>query len=221
MDENTIPEPSLEESIQYLLNQVPVPVRDFVLNQLGPKTEELMMRYQLHVDQGGILERELLLMLLGQEEPAEFVAALQGLGLDAKTVQDLTNDINSEIFVKLRSTEEKSPENVRPAVQQAVPAPQPAYVPPAPQPVAVVVPAAPTPTPAPSPTLPQAPTEEPEMRTMASDMEMVKSGTYQVPRPEVAVPPMPKSLAPQSENREALHNILKEYGIDPYREPVE
>jgi hypothetical protein len=35
------------------------------------------------------------------------------------------------------------------------------------------------------------------------------------------IPPTTKSPTTANENREALHAVLKEYGVDPYREPVE
>jgi hypothetical protein len=35
-----------------------------------------------------------------------------------------------------------------------------------------------------------------------------------------AVAPTPKP-APRNENRDALHAVLKEYGVDPYREPAD
>ena len=250
MDENTTPEPSLEESIQFLLGQVPVPVRNFVLHDLGPKTEDLMTRYDLHIDQGGILERELLLMLLGQETPAEFVAALQETGLPPEKVQALTNDINMEVFVKLRESEEKA----RGTIQAPIPTNAPVPSAPPPAPVApsvfhsaaaqepVVAPRPPAPAPFPVSSAP----EEHDVRTMASDMAMMKSGGLhqqhvapptpaeaQVFRPAAtpmpaptpiyspSTPAVPKSPAPQTENREALHEILKSYGVDPYREPAD
>lgn len=227
MDENTIPEPTLEESLQLLIRQVPVQVRDFILNELQGKTDELMRRYQLHIDQGGVLERELLLMLLGQEQPVDFMAALQGAGIAAETVSSLTTDINQEVFVKLRQAEVSAATAIQP-VSTPVSAPTPIISTPvapvttpvqaqAPLPAATPTPV-PTPTPAPAvvPTFtPVAPISSiptsmptPQPRTMMQDMKEAKEH------------PAPRPAAP-SENKEALHNILKEYGVDPYREPAE
>ena len=147
--------------------------------------------------------------------------------------------------------------------------PTPSFVPTAPiasiqppPPMRPPIPASITPSvraPAPALFVPQTstpPAEEHDVRTMASDMALVKSGGFPhestpitsaparpvfvptpPPRPLVATPPivsppqiasapfvppaMPRTLAPQSENREALHEILKSYGVDPYREPPE
>lgn len=291
---NIIPEPSLKDSMQILLMQVPMPVRDFVLNTLPMKTEELMTRYQLHVDQGGTLERELLLMLLGQETPTEFVSALQDMGLDGQTIQSLTNDINKEVFMKLRESEERvgvAPVQVAPTMPQHIvvpvapppmPAPRPVAPPPpnlpgmpmpqahapAPAPISAPIPFTP---PITAPFTASLPNETTEVRTMQTDMAMMKSGmhpglvpvvsTASTPPPAMPVqrapmqppslntssapvpppipvsipaptshpvmppapppmPPAPNTSAPQSDNREALHAILKEYGVDPYREPV-
>jgi pyruvate/2-oxoglutarate dehydrogenase complex dihydrolipoamide acyltransferase (E2) component len=243
-NDNTVPEPTLEESLQYLLRYVPSPVRDFILTNLGPKTQELMNRYQLHVDQGTVLERELLLMLLGQEQPADFVLALQNSNIPPSTVQLITTDINTEVFMKLREIEEKGNYDKAPAPQGVeIPTfiPTPVQAPPTPQP-------APAPQPAytPSPAMQIAPVGEHDVRTMASDIALVKSGgfheqpatiparapapIYSAPAPtppsaRPAMPPMqPSSRSPsmpQSENRDALHQILKQYGVDPYREPAE
>ena len=109
-----------------------------------------------------------------------------------------------------------------------LPAPQPVLPPiqaPTPQPIAPYIPATPV------------QTEAHDVRTMASDIQMVKSGGFHsdavmppqtfapiasAPTPAAYVPPtVPKTVAPQTENREALHEILKSYGVDPYREPAE
>lgn len=142
MDDTTSPELTLEDSIALLIQQVPIPVRDFILHNLGTKTEELISRYKLHIDQGGILENELLLMLLGQETPVDFVAALEQSGIPADVVKNLTDAINQEVFVKLRAAEAPAPAT-EPGVSASVPAyipPAPAYIPPAPpEPVAPLI----------------------------------------------------------------------------------
>jgi hypothetical protein len=400
MDENTTPDPTVEESLRVLLGQVPAPIRSFVLNNLASKTGELMARYSIHVDQGGILERELLLMLLGQEQPADFVAELQTAGIAPDVVRSLINDINKEVFIPLREQEEQSgvapaalpnlekaspktewvPVNVAHSVSMSAPTaapvmpvatpaaimptlPTPAISMPAPTPMQPKptqsfglppanlpgalefhasapepLPAIPPPTPLPAvspfnpaptppvissippsspptpvttafvppvsvPTPPpihvqqpappvsapvqQAPIQigfeptkqaEPEVRTMAADMQMVKSGSYHPQEPSIpsfstspadvnphlppaipafappppaparpfpaptisaqpaapsaprptATPPSPTTsttstpaTSTANENRDALHAVLKEYGVDPYREPIE
>jgi hypothetical protein len=60
---------------------------------------------------------------------------------------------------------------------------------------------------------------------MAQDMAAVQT-VQNNPTPATPVSPAPISSgttpsAPNSANRDALHAVLKEYGVDPYREPPE
>lgn len=100
-------EPTLEDSIEILLERVPKPVRDFVLTDLSQTVQGLMGKHNLHVDQGGLLQRELLLMLLGQEEPADFMKELRAAGIEEQTVQALITDINEIVFKPLRKKEQE------------------------------------------------------------------------------------------------------------------
>jgi hypothetical protein len=127
---------------------------------------------------------------------------------------------------------------------QAVSTPE--YVPPAPTPVSRPLPPAPANLPGTAPSAPSfisAPvaahpvTPASSMRTMAKDMTEVKAGTYEqssyvgpaaviAPAPilHTVAPVMQASqpiAAPKTQNEQQLHEVLKQYGIDPYREPVE
>ncbi len=73
---------------------------------------------------------------------------------------------------------------------------------------------------------------EPHARTMQEDMIEMKAAQehnpekYSLPqeKPQTTPTPIistPPPSPPQSNNREALHAVLKNYGIDPYREPPE
>ncbi len=68
----------------------------------------------------------MLLMLLGQETPVDFVSTLQDAGIAPDKVQSLISDINTEVFMKLRHTEQQTPKAIAPAV------PEPARVIPSP-----------------------------------------------------------------------------------------
>lgn len=75
----------------------------FEQRKLGKVAQLLMERYALHIDQGTVLERELMLVLLGLQDPDEFAAALyENLPVSKQTVLDIINDINQEVFVPLR-----------------------------------------------------------------------------------------------------------------------
>ena len=128
MDDEIVDDLSLGESIQLLIEQVPVPVKEFILNDLTGKTESYMTKYRLHVDLGGILQRELLLMLLGQETPDEFVKALQDAEIPQTTINSLVADINQEIFIRLRDEERLQGDATPPT--KPISTPVPAQLPP-------------------------------------------------------------------------------------------
>lgn len=70
--------------------------------------QSLMSKHKLRMDQGGILERELLLLLMGIENPTEFAQALTDEAkIDPEVMHDLIKDINEQVFVPLRKQEEE------------------------------------------------------------------------------------------------------------------
>src|SRR3989344_6268141 len=95
---------TLEESLRQILPTLPLPIQKFFeQRKLGETARLLMERYALHIDQGAILERELMLLLLGLENPDEFADALyKELPVSKQTVADIMIDLNKEVFVPLR-----------------------------------------------------------------------------------------------------------------------
>lgn len=102
---------TLEESIQQILPSLPVPVQNFFKeDRVGETARLLTERYALHVDQGGILEREIIRALLGVRGPDEMAEDLyEKLPISGQTVQDIIKDINQEVFVPLREQMRKGP----------------------------------------------------------------------------------------------------------------
>lgn len=215
---------TLKQSIGYFLMQVPEPVRNFVLNELSSEVQKLMDTYSLHIDQGGTLQAELLLMLLGQSQPTQFMSALQEAGIAPTSIQGIMKDVNENIFKRLREEEKRPPAApIQESLRTAPPAPTPAYTPPAPTP---------TPQPTPEPIVP----ELQKVRTMNSDMELLKSGGFQTAPPPPSAwaptPPPPAATlvtqpapvqppAPQQQTPVTEKPIVKEYTSDPYREPIQ
>lgn len=151
-DTHTISDEDIEMSIASLMERLPAPVRTFVSSQERKDIVlALSQKYQLHVDQAGIFEHSFLFMLLGASTPTEFVAELRAAGIADSVVTSITNDLNEQVFKKLRKEEEMM--RPEPAAVQA-PVPQPA-------PVAPPVQAAPA--------IPEPPPLE-TMRTMGTDM---------------------------------------------------
>jgi hypothetical protein len=139
-------------------------------------------------------------------------------------------------------------EEVAPMMQAPIITPAPVYVAP-PAYTAPLPAATPTPMPAPTPTQLRPEPFVPVMenvhiaaRTMQHDMEIAQADPQATtPQPSAPVAPVPTPtrpayVAPQSvssvstpattapaaqptENRAALHEVLKGYGVDPYREP--
>ncbi len=117
---------TLEESIKEVMRTLPPIIRNY-LSQ-GKYTEvakSLITKYNLRIDQGGILEREMMLLLMGIENPTEFTQALaEEAKLDKKTIENIAQDINTQIFVPLR-------EQMRSGGMNAAPPARPAAVTPA------------------------------------------------------------------------------------------
>lgn len=89
------------------------------------------MKYELHIDQGTVLEREIMLLLMGIESPDEFTHALVA---EAKITPDaiggIVQDINAQIFIPLREEEMKSAQAAQ--MQRPVAPPAPMFRPSAP-----------------------------------------------------------------------------------------
>lgn len=103
-------DPTLENDIKQLLTEVPPPIRAFFASgKVETIAKNLMRKNKLHIDQGAVVEREIILLLLGLKDPAEFVKILsEEAKLDAQTVNSIVQDINTQIFIPLREEEMKS-----------------------------------------------------------------------------------------------------------------
>ena len=96
------------------MENVPAPVRAFLVSpERNRIVLALVQKHRLHVDQGAVLERDLIFMLLGIITPAEFAESLQKSGVPQETLASLVRDVNEQIFVRLRKKEQT--EGVTPA----------------------------------------------------------------------------------------------------------
>jgi hypothetical protein len=105
------PELTLEESIKQVMQTLPPIIRDYLTQgRYTLVARNLMAKYGLRIDQGGVLEREIMLLLMGIENPDEFSKALaEEAKLDQKTVNGIVEDINEQIFIPLREEMRKGP----------------------------------------------------------------------------------------------------------------
>lgn len=248
---------SLGEQIDILMEELPLPVQNFLRSpERNAVSLELTRKYQLHADTAGVFERAYLYMLLGIYTPDEFVQELRNGGVSEETIKGLTNDVNELVFKRLRKEEQQPP----PPASFRTPPPRPSVplprvgeeeVPPN-LPGQNIAPAPPPPAPPPqAPSVPiyrNEPTLQvpaPHVRTMAEDMQQASHGmqgrpvtparsfqTASVPITSAPppVPPPPPSYVPPApapvrltpvDRAHAGAPITKEYGSDPYREPIE
>jgi hypothetical protein len=125
---------TLEESIKQVMKTLPPVIRAYLAQgKYSVVAKSLMTKYGLRIDQGGVLEREMMLLLMGIENPAEFTKALlEEAKLDQNVVNSIVQDINTQIFMPLRAEEMKAPQTAptppQPEkffhLQNKIPAPQ-------------------------------------------------------------------------------------------------
>lgn len=125
---------TFEDSIKEVMQTLPPVIRDYLAQgKYTPIAKSLMTKYNLRIDQGGVLEREIMLLLMGVENPDEFTQALvEEARLDEQTVSNIIKDVNNQIFAPLRKEEEKGGmnENIQSPAKPAAPvaAPRPGVV---------------------------------------------------------------------------------------------
>lgn len=146
---------ALEENLKEVIENLPPVIREYVTNQrYAPAVRKMVATYQLHVDQGTALEREILLLLLGIEDLDEFTHALVSeIQIEQSSVSGIVKDINEQIFIPLREElqngpmtpparevpEERltMPSDMRPVMSAPPLPPKPGAVPPPPPPRAL------------------------------------------------------------------------------------
>ncbi len=102
-------EPTLEESLKEVMKTLPPVIRTYLSQgKYTAVAQSLAGKYGLRIDQAGVLEREIMLLLMGIETPDEFVQALvDDAQLERGMINSIAEDVNERIFVPLRQEEEK------------------------------------------------------------------------------------------------------------------
>lgn len=109
MDQNQ-PELTFDESVAQVMQTLPPVIRAYLAQgKYTVVAKSLMAKYGLRIDQGGVLEREIMLLLMGIENPEEFTQALvEEAKLNKQTVDSIVQDVNAQIFIPLRQEMMKS-----------------------------------------------------------------------------------------------------------------
>lgn len=190
---------------------LPLAIRNFFADgKLQSVTQSLVAKYGLRVDQAGVLERELMLLVMGLESPTEFVDTIGDEGnIDDASIETLVQDINELVFTPLRTEIERTTRRAAP-IAPLPPRPVQMPVQPPTRPPVVQQPPAPT---------AQAPV--PDHLSMPADMQPVTmpvesaplapkqpARTY-IPIPQGIYTPPPQSPAyPTRENATAfIHHV--------------
>lgn len=155
-------------------------------------------RYSLHVDVTGITIEAIRNMLLGILPPTEFIPTLVRAGIPEEAARRLTGDLNREVFIPLREQVRKDPSAVPAhATNSSVPLVGPPEIR---QPEKFL----PEPVTQQAPSAPKIPPYNiinaevrPAVRTMASDMEMLKEGKLPGYQQPVSPRPLTHTLQPE------------------------
>lgn len=218
---------NLEESFAEVLQTLPPVIHDYITQ--GKYTivaKSLMAKYGLRIDQGGVLEGEILLLLMGVDTPDEFTQALiEKAKIDERSVGGIIQDINDQIFVPLRKEEEaqsrsggvlqtaSSTEIVKPTASSSSPGrsapPHLSTAPVAPLPPKTVMPSTPARPFSVGGPLPS------EQRERISNIAPRSSAPPPANLPG-AMPP-----APPPPPKPVVRPPITSYSTDPYREPID
>lgn len=100
---------TFDEGLKEVVQALPPIVRAYLSEKKYiPVTKSLMETYSLHVDQGSILEREIVLLLMGVEALEEFKSSLkEEAKISEDVVNNIVNDIDEHIFFPLWEEEQK------------------------------------------------------------------------------------------------------------------
>ncbi|MBC7837009.1 hypothetical protein H7X87_04535 [Acetobacteraceae bacterium] len=106
-------EPNLQKQIEARIAELPKDVHDAVLSaNLGNQLQIIGTRHQLHIDQVGALEDEVMLVMLGFVEAGTFVEQLQNqLHIPQEKARELAADVSDEVFMPIRESMKQFIEN--------------------------------------------------------------------------------------------------------------
>lgn len=204
------------EQLRSVFDRLPRPIREYLLStKLYDFSQQLMQKYSLRPDTAGEINNLAGYMLAGLVNPKQFESELRTLGIPDQAVNSMIHDLNEQVFKPLHDAVKSAPPEEPQEVASSAPAPSAA---PAPRPVA----APPTPR---TPAAPPVPAMRVEVKTPPpppANLPGAPMPTMSAPAPQPsAAPPPPRPAAPPPRPAPNPHEILKSYGVDPYREQPE
>ncbi len=194
----------LQQQIRSRMQELPADIRSIIQSDdFSQKIHAIGTRHALHIDQIGLLEDEVLLVLLAFSAPEDFIPSLvEQLNIDEATANIISDEVASEILLPVRESmqafmEARSVKNIRDAASESLDVEQPPHKP--------LVPSA-----APASRLP-------ESRFGGAD-SVLTAKTITLPQS-----PEPKQT-PQSTpdmGQKPQTQPTRGYSTDPYHEPIE
>jgi len=121
-----------KENLIQKFKNLPQDLKDAIFDVDSPNVVlAIAKKYGLQIDQAGELADEIGLLMLGVTHPRDFVAKLaKRLGTDSETTRKIAEEINSQIFSKVKESLKK----IHSVEEAEIVPPAPAAVPIAPQP---------------------------------------------------------------------------------------
>ena len=232
----------LSGALQEQIKKLPPEVQDAIASpDLKKKIGEIGNKNKLHIDQVGLLEDEVLLVMIGIEDPADFPDNIvQHVKLETSVAGKVAEDVAQQIFLPIREAMKKfmgedstPPASKNPsAMNMGKSVVMPSSVASAPKPT-VTTPQASVPAPASAASMPPKPAAasapaiaKPVMPSKPPEMHpadvMLTEKTVQVApaAPNPAVPTAPANTSQQQAPKPEAPKPAA-YKADPYREPPE
>jgi hypothetical protein len=119
-----------EEEIERVFDSLPAQIQDYIYSEdLNSAVKKIGQRNQLHIDQMGFLQAEIVDVLTGKTRQDDFVPyMMETLEIDRAKADAIAQDVNDKIFLKIRESlqqvhelTKERPESAPPAMM-AVPA---------------------------------------------------------------------------------------------------
>ncbi len=180
------------ENVQAVVSDLPAPIRTFLTDgSVENAAQTITQKNHLHADQGTVIERELLLILMGIQDPSSLPETLsKDAALDEQILPSVLRDMDEIVFTPLHN-----------AMKESGSAPPPEA--PLEKPLEV-----------PLPPRPQMPGRRSAPEGVIYNALPNTSAQPPAGGAEQGAPPIPL----QPKNGVPL---VKEYAVDPYREPPE